>query len=163
MLKRAYLLGMERMTRSGGLVCLRISASNHGRRIDAPFSSFRKKEKKARPFQSIKIGLTAERPVIYERINKRVDLMIEKGLIQEVESLLSRKRNNALQTVGYRELFAYLEGSVSKEEAIENIKTNTRRFAKRQLTWYRKDPDIKWFDYQTPYEEIVKYITKKTP
>ncbi|MEQ3656943.1 MAG: tRNA (adenosine(37)-N6)-dimethylallyltransferase MiaA [Dokdonia sp.] len=130
---------------------------------DAPFSSFRKKEKKARPFQSIKIGLTAERPVIYERINKRVDLMIEKGLIQEVESLLSRKRNNALQTVGYRELFAYLEGSVSKEEAIENIKTNTRRFAKRQLTWYRKDPDIKWFDYQTPYEEIVKYITKKTP
>lgn len=130
---------------------------------NAPFSSFRKKERKVRPFQSIKIGLTAERAVIYERINKRVDLMIEQGLIQEVESLLSRKHNNALQTVGYRELFDYLEGAVSREKAIVNIKTNTRRFAKRQLTWYRKDPDIVWFDYQTPYEEIVSYITKKTP
>ena len=88
--------------------------------------------------------------------------MIEHGLVEEVQGLLSRKRLNALQTVGYRELFDYFEGTVSLEQAIENIKTNTRRFAKRQLTWYRKDASITWFDYQTPFEEIAEFLHKKT-
>lgn len=127
-----------------------------------PFSSFLDKPKPKRPFEIIKIGLSADRQVIYDRINKRVDLMIENGLVEEVQGLLSRKRLNALQTVGYRELFEYFEGTTTLEQAIENIKTNTRRFAKRQLTWYRKDPTITWFDYQTPFEEIADFIHKKT-
>lgn len=124
------------------------------------FSSFRNQPKKPRDFHSIKIGLTANREIIYDRINKRVDIMINEGLLEEVKGLLSRKRLNALQTVGYRELFEYLEGDITLEKAIENIKTNTRRFAKRQLTWYRKDPKVHWFDYQTPLVDILDYITK---
>lgn len=125
-----------------------------------PFSSFLDKPKPKRPFETIKIGLSADREIIYDRINKRVDIMIEHGLVEEVHGLLSRKRLNALQTVGYRELFEYFEGTISLEQAIENIKTNTRRFAKRQLTWYRKDPSITWFDYQTPFEEIAEFLDK---
>lgn len=124
------------------------------------FSSFRNQPKKPRDFHSIKIGLTADRDTIYDRINRRVDIMMNEGLLEEVKGLLSRKRLNALQTVGYRELFEYLEGDITLEKAIENIKTNTRRFAKRQLTWYRKDPKVHWFDYQTPLVDILDYITK---
>jgi tRNA dimethylallyltransferase len=124
------------------------------------FSSFRNQPKKPRDFHSIKIGLTADRDTIYDRINRRVDIMMNEGLLEEVKGLLSRKRLNALQTVGYRELFEYLEGDITLENAIENIKTNTRRFAKRQLTWYRKDPKVHWFDYQTPLVDILDYITK---
>ncbi len=127
-----------------------------------PFSSFRNRPKKPREFNTIKVGLNADREVIYDRINRRVDLMMEAGLLKEVEGLLSRKRLNALQTVGYRELFEFLEGEVSLEKAVENIKTNTRRFAKRQLTWYRKDPTIQWFDYQVKLEEVIKYLNKNT-
>ena len=127
-----------------------------------PFSSFRNQPKAKRPFDTIKIGLQADRTIMYDRINKRVDLMIEGGLVEEARSLLSRKRTNALQTVGYRELFEHFEGKVSLEQAIENIKTNTRRFAKRQLTWYRKDDSINWFDYETDFKEIAAFITKKT-
>lgn len=127
-----------------------------------PFSSFRNQSKPPRHFTSLKIGLTAERTLIYDRINQRVDRMMEEGLLQEAQNLLSRKHVNALQTVGYRELFEYFEGKVSLEKAVENIKTNTRRFAKRQLTWYRKDPTIHWFDYKTPLEEILEYIKKNT-
>ncbi len=127
-----------------------------------PFSSFLDKPKPKRPFETIKIGLSADRAVIYDRINRRVDLMIENGLVKEVEGLLSRKRLNALQTVGYRELFEYFEGTISLEQAIENIKTSTRRFSKRQLTWYRKDTSITWFDYKTPFKEIADFINKKT-
>lgn len=126
-----------------------------------PFSSFRNQPKTPREFKFIKIGLTADRAIIYDRINKRVDLMMEVGLLEEVRVLLSRKHLNALQTVGYRELFEHLEGNVSLEQAVENIKTNTRRFAKRQLTWYRKDPDIVWYDWQTPVAQIIEEITKK--
>lgn len=126
------------------------------------FSSFRNKERAPRSFNTIKIGLQADREIMYDRINKRVDLMIEAGLVKEVESLLSRKHNNALITVGYRELFEYFEGSVTLERAIENIKTNTRRFAKRQMTWYRKDHTIHWFDYETPFEEICYFLNTKT-
>jgi len=127
-----------------------------------PFSSFLDKPKPKRPFEVIKIGLLADREIIYDRINKRVDFMIANGLVEEAQGLLSRKHLNALQTVGYRELFEYFEEKVSLEQAIENIKTNTRRFAKRQLTWYRKDSSIIWFDYQTPFEEIADFIHKKT-
>ncbi|MEP0265562.1 tRNA (adenosine(37)-N6)-dimethylallyltransferase MiaA [Dokdonia sp.] len=130
--------------------------------VDAPFSSFLDKPKPIRPFQTIKIGLSADREVIYDRINKRVDIMIANGLVEEVQGLLSRKRLNALQTVGYRELFEHFEGKISLEKAIENIKTNTRRFSKRQGTWYRKDETITWFDYQTSFEEIASFIAKKT-
>jgi len=124
------------------------------------FSSYRNKPKAPRDFKTIKIGLTGDREVIYDRINRRVDMMLEEGLLKEVKGLLSQKHKNALQTVGYRELFQYLEGAVSLKQAVENIKTNTRRFAKRQLTWYRKDPDIFWFDFQTPIEEIISCVTK---
>ncbi|MFC4689777.1 tRNA (adenosine(37)-N6)-dimethylallyltransferase MiaA [Dokdonia genika] len=127
-----------------------------------PFSSFRDKPRPARDFQTIKIGLKADREIMYDRINRRVDIMVENGLVEEVESLLSRKQNNALITVGYRELFEYFDGKVTLERAIENIKTNTRRFAKRQMTWYRKDTSIHWFDFETPFEEIASFLNKKT-
>ncbi len=126
-----------------------------------PFSFFRNQPKTPRDFKPIKIGLTADREVIYDRINKRVDIMMEEGLLEEVRGLLLRKHLNALQTVGYRELFEYLEGKVSLEKAVENIKTNTRRFAKRQLTWYRKDEGILWFDWQSPLEEIINTVNEK--
>ncbi|RMB56154.1 tRNA (adenosine(37)-N6)-dimethylallyltransferase MiaA [Dokdonia sinensis] len=127
-----------------------------------PFSSFRNKPRPERDFKTIKIGLKAPREIMYERINKRVDVMVENGLVEEVRSLLSRKRLNALNTVGYKELFAHFDEELTLEEAIEKIKINTRRFAKRQLTWYRKDDSIVWFDYETPFPEIADYIHKKT-
>ncbi len=127
------------------------------------FSSYRNKPKSVRNFKHIKIGLTADRSIIYNRINQRVDMMMEGGLLEEVRGLLSRKHLNALQTVGYRELCEYLENKVTLEKAVENIKTNTRRFAKRQLTWYRKDSNIYWFDYQTPLDQIITCITKNAP
>lgn len=129
---------------------------------DKPFSYYRNRPKPRRSFETLKIGLSAERAIIYDRINERVDIMIANGLEKEVKSLLSRKHKNALITVGYRELFEYFEGKVTREKAIENIKTNTRRFAKRQLTWYRKDDSIHWFEHNTPFEEIAKFLNKKT-
>lgn len=125
-----------------------------------PYSSFLNRDSKKRNFKNIIIGLDAERHIIYDRINRRVDIMIENGLLKEAKELYPHKDVNALQTVGYRELFDYLEGKFSKEEAIEEIKKNTRRFAKRQLTWYRKNPDIHWFDYTTNPEEILAFIEK---
>lgn len=129
---------------------------------DKPFSFYRNRPKPSRSFETVKIGLMAERAIIYDRINERVDIMIANGLEKEVKSLLSRKHKNALITVGYRELFEYFEGKVTREKAIENIKTNTRRFAKRQLTWYRKDDSIHWFEHNTPFDEIAKFLNKKT-
>ena len=127
-----------------------------------PFSSFRNKPRPERDFETIKIGLKAPREIMYERINKRVDLMVENGLVEEVRSLFSRKRLNALNTVGYKELFAHFQGEITLDQAIENIKTNTRRFAKRQLTWYRKDESIIWYDYEAPFSEIESFINEKT-
>ncbi|PZD79554.1 tRNA (adenosine(37)-N6)-dimethylallyltransferase MiaA [Mesonia sp. K7] len=127
-----------------------------------PYSSYRNHKKSKRSFQSIKIGIDAERQIIYDRINQRVDLMMENGLLEEVQNLLSRKHLNALNTVGYKELFAYLENEISLKKAIEEIKKNTRRFAKRQLTWFRKDETIKWFDYQEPTKNIIDYINQNT-
>lgn len=125
-----------------------------------PYSSFLGKDKTKRPFRVIKIGLTAERPVIYERINQRVDLMIQNGLEEEARLLFPYRQNNALNTVGYKELFHYFEGNYNKETAIAEIKKNTRRFAKRQLTWYRKDPEIRWFDYQTDFGTISTWVER---
>ena len=125
-----------------------------------PYSTFKNKPKSARNFKSIKIGLTADREIIYDRINKRVDIMIENGLVEEARKLYEHKHLNALQTVGYKELFKYFDGEYTKEFAISEIKKNTRRFAKRQLTWFRKDENIIWFDFETPSELIVENIKK---
>lgn len=120
-----------------------------------PYSSFLKKKEIARDFTSIKIGLTADRDIIYDRINRRVDIMINDGLIDEAKSLYKYKDLNALQTVGYKELFSYFSGEGDLDFAISEIKKNTRRFAKRQLTWFKKDKNILWFEYTTPLQTIL--------
>lgn len=125
-----------------------------------PYSTFLNQKKNNRNFTPIFIGLEAERSVIYDRINQRVDCMIEEGLLEEVEKLVSFKNLNALQTVGYRELFRYIEGEISLEFAIDEIKKNTRRFAKRQLTWFKKNKNTIWFDYLTDRQEIIQQITE---
>lgn len=126
-----------------------------------PYSSFLTKGKKNRNFETIQIGINAEREIIYDRINRRVDIMVENGLVDEAKSLLPHKALNALNTVGYKELFKHFEGDWTLDFAISEIKKNTRRFAKRQLTWYRKDQSIKWFDYLANKEEIITYIKQK--
>jgi tRNA dimethylallyltransferase len=126
-----------------------------------PYSTFKNKPKALRNFNIIKIGLNAERNIIYHRINKRVDIMIEKGLLEEAKKLYPHKKLNALQTVGYRELFSYFDSDFTQEFAISEIKKNTRRFAKRQLTWFRKDPATLWYDYQTDIEKILSTISDK--
>ena len=127
-----------------------------------PYSSFLNQEKKQRDFIPIIIGLEANREALYNRINLRVDLMIEQGLVEESKSLYAYKNLNALQTVGYRELFEYFDGKVSLEFAIEEIKKNTRRFAKRQMTWFKRTEGIHWFDYQTDANEIINLIDSLT-
>ena len=126
-----------------------------------PYSSFRNQKDTVRSFQGIFIGLTAEREVIYDRINRRVDLMMEEGLLQEAEALYSLQGLNALNTVGYKELFRYFEGELELEQAVAEIKKNTRRFAKRQLTWFRKNQDINWFQQDSPVEEIIDFAEKQ--
>ena len=126
-----------------------------------PYSSFLSKNRVTRPFKTISIGVKAEREIIYERINRRVDIMVESGLVNEAKSLLPHKYRNALNTVGYKELFKYLEGEWTLEFAISEIKKNTRRFAKRQLTWCRKDESIMWFDYLEDVNQIISYIENK--
>lgn len=123
-----------------------------------PFSSFLNLNQQQRSFTTIKIGLTAERSVIYERINRRVDIMMENGLLDEAKSLYPHRYLNALQTVGYKELFQYIDGEISLEFAVSEIKKNTRRFAKRQLTWLNKEQDIHWFDFQTPHQQITDKV-----
>jgi len=126
-----------------------------------PYSSFLNKEKEPRVFKTISIGLTADRNIIYERINKRVDIMMEQGLLDEVKNLEDYKHLNALNTVGYKELFKYLNDEWSLEFAVSEIKKNTRRFAKRQMTWFKKNKDTLWFDYQTDIEYIISQIHSK--
>jgi len=125
-----------------------------------PYSSFLGQEKKQRNFSSIIIGLEAERSILYHRINERVDNMIRAGLVEEAKNVYEFKNLNALQTVGYRELFDYFDGKISLEIAIEEIKKNTRRFAKRQMTWFKRTENVQWFDYQRDIAEIVNYIKK---
>jgi tRNA dimethylallyltransferase len=126
-----------------------------------PYSSFLNQKKNTRNFTPILIGLEADRKVIYDRINLRVDLMMQEGLLAEAEKIFPYKDLNALQTVGYRELFLYFEGKISLEFAIEEIKKNTRRFAKRQLTWFKRNEKTKWFDYLVDRNEITNYISKQ--
>lgn len=121
------------------------------------YSEIRKGKVAERPFNQIKVGLNIERSKLYDRINKRVDIMIEEGLIEEARSVLQYRNQNALKTVGYRELFNYLDNEWSLEKAIEKIKVNSRRYAKRQLTWFKADENIKWFE-PTQDEEILKYL-----
>ncbi|WP_395054502.1 tRNA (adenosine(37)-N6)-dimethylallyltransferase MiaA [Flavobacterium sp.] len=125
-----------------------------------PYSSFLNKEKNKRNFTSIIIGLDANREIIYDRINQRVDTMISEGLIDEAKKLHPNKNLNALQTVGYRELFQYFENEISLEFAIEEIKKNTRRFSKRQLTWFKRTENSIWFDYEADKETIINKIEK---
>jgi len=122
------------------------------------YSTFKNKPKTPRNFTPIKIGLFADRAIMYNRINQRVDIMLQKGLLDEVKKLYPHKNLNALQTVGYKELFGYLDGNYSMDEAIEEIKKNTRRFAKRQVTWNKKDQTINWFDFKTETSEIITKI-----
>jgi tRNA dimethylallyltransferase len=123
-----------------------------------PYSSFLNQNKDNRDFTPIIIGLEAERNVMYDRINQRVDIMINEGLLAEAEQLYPHKELNALQTVGYRELFSYFDGDGTLDFAIEEIKKNTRRFSKRQLTWFKRTEDAKWFDYLTDRNEIIAFI-----
>ena len=125
-----------------------------------PFSSFRTNSTKKRPFNILSIGLKASREEIYQRIDLRVDQMINQGLLEEVKALFEYRDLNALQTVGYRELFAYLDHQIDFETAVALIKTNTRRFSKRQMTWFQKDATTLWFDYHTKPEDVIKAIRR---
>lgn len=109
------------------------------------YTSFRTNEHKERPFRIIKIGLNRDREIVYDRINRRVENMMEQGFLEEARNVYPLRHLNALNTVGYKELFTYLDGTWSLEEAVERIKGNTRRYARKQLTWYKKDPLVKWF------------------
>ena len=123
-----------------------------------PYSSFLNKEKNKRPFTTITVGLTADRELIYNRINQRVDIMINNGLLDEVKTLLPYEDLNALNTVGYKELFRYLSGEWTLEFAISEIKKNTRRFAKRQLTWFKRNESTLWFDYESDLDKIITSV-----
>lgn len=125
------------------------------------FSSFLNKKKQQRNFDIIEIGLTADRQKIYDRINLRVDLMMQEGLLAEAKQLYSKRQLNALNTVGYKELFRYFDQEIELEFAISEIKKNTRRFAKRQLTWFRKNNNIHWFDYTTKPEQIMMFLSEE--
>lgn len=124
------------------------------------YTSFRKREKKERPFNIIKVGLRREREELYDRINKRVDMMIGQGLIEEVKRLTEYKELNALNTVGYKEIFKYLDGEYSLDFAIEKIKQNTRIYSRKQMTWFKKDPEIEWF-HPDEKEKIFEYLDSK--
>ena len=121
------------------------------------FTSFRKQQQKARPFKTIKLILTRDREELYERINKRVDFMMAQGLLEEAQNLYKQKENNALQTVGYKELFAYFDGEWDLETAILEVKKNTRRYAKRQMTWFRRDSNSIFFNPSDTHQ-IFKYL-----
>lgn len=123
------------------------------------YTSFRKQERKQRPFRIVKIGLNRERDELYQRINSRVDQMMTEGLLDEARSLYDKRSNNALNTVGYKEMFAYLDGTWTLDEAIERMKGNTRRYARKQLTWFRRDTEMQWF-HPKQQEDILNYISK---
>ena len=120
----------------------------------------KKKEKKERPFNIIKVGLRREREELYDRINRRVDAMVEQGLVEEVKSFIHLKEHNSLNTVGYKEIFKYLDNEWSLPFAIEKIKQNTRIYSRKQTTWYRKDMDIEWF-HPNDIEKIIQHIENK--
>ncbi len=123
------------------------------------YTSFRKQERKQRPFRIVKIGLNRERDELYQRINSRVDQMMTDGLLDEARSLYDKRSNNALNTVGYKEMFTYLDSTWTLDEAIERMKGNTRRYARKQLTWFRRDTEMQWF-HPKQQEDILNYISK---
>jgi tRNA dimethylallyltransferase len=146
-----------------------VDLKNHKRIIRAleiceatghPYSSFLTKQKRDRDFDVLKIGLKRTRDMLYSRINLRVDQMIEAGLEEEARSLYELRHLNALNSVGYKEFFDYYEGKISREKAIELIKRNSRRFAKRQMTWWGKDKSIIWFDAEKP-EQIIDFVESR--
>ncbi|WP_162416987.1 tRNA (adenosine(37)-N6)-dimethylallyltransferase MiaA [Cyclobacterium roseum] len=124
------------------------------------FSSFRQKRKKTRPFRTIKVALNREREELYHRIDSRMEDMIRNGLFEEATRLFPFRQLNALQTVGYKEIFGYLEGSYDKQEAIRLLKRNSRRYAKRQLTWFRRDLDYAWF-HPEDWNQILEWISNQ--
>ena len=124
------------------------------------YTSFRKQEKKQRPFRIIKIGLNREREELYQRINLRCDQMMEEGLLKEAEMMYPKRHLNALNTVGYKEIFDYFENRWSLDEAIERMKGNTRRYARKQLTWFKRDDSVRWF-HPKDEEQILNYITQQ--
>ncbi len=143
-----------------------VDRKNHRRVIHAleicrqtgkTYTSFRKQEKKQRPFRIVKIGINCDRGMLYQRINERVDMMMEQGFLEEAESLRDYRHLNALNTVGYKELFDYMDGRWTLQEAVERIKGNTRRYARKQLTWYKRDEAMKWFDPEQE-KDILKFI-----
>ena len=145
-----------------------VDRQNHRRVIHAleicyqtgrTYTSFRTQQKKQRPFNIVKIGLNRDREELYNRINQRVDQMMEDGLLEEVKSLINKRNTNALNTVGYKELFDYLDGRWSLDEAVERIKGNTRRYARKQLTWYKRDADMRWF-HPDNITEIKNYLSQ---
>ena len=125
-----------------------------------PYTSFRRKERKARPFEVVKIGLTRPREELYDRINRRVEMMMASGLLDEVKRVLPYRNENALNTVGYKELFDYFDGLCTLENAVERIQNNTRKYCRKQLTWFKKDPSTKWF-HPDDIDGILEYIGEK--
>ncbi len=121
------------------------------------YTSFRTQSKKERPFRIVKIGLNRDRDELYNRINARVDAMMEQGLLHEAESLYDQRQLNALNTVGYKEMFDYMDGRRSLDEAVERMKGNTRRYARKQLTWFKRDEEVRWF-HPDQIDEILNYI-----
>lgn len=143
-----------------------VDKKNHKRVIHAleiclstgkAYSSFRHNVRKTRPFQIIKIGLTRNREELYSRIDQRVDEMISNGLLKEAANMYPQRTLNALNTVGYKELFDYIDGKTDLQEAIFKIKSNTHKYCRKQLTWFKRDPEIKWFTPEN-VEEIINYI-----
>ncbi|MDR0393993.1 MAG: tRNA (adenosine(37)-N6)-dimethylallyltransferase MiaA [Tannerella sp.] len=143
-----------------------VDRMNHRRVIHAveicrmtgkPYSSFRTNRIKERPFKICKIGLTRERPELFERINRRVDEMINEGFVEEARHLYPMRKLNSLNTVGYKELFSYFDGIYTLEEAVEKIKRNTRVYARKQITWFKRDPQIKWFNPDNK-EDVISCI-----
>ena len=124
------------------------------------YTSYRKKIKKERPFKIIKIALDRPREELYNRINLRVDQMIDEGLVEEARALYCHKDSNALNTVGYKEIFEYLDNKCTIEEAIERIKGNTRKYARKQLTWFKRDPNVKWLNADD-YQGVMEYISQQ--
>ena len=144
-----------------------VDRQNHRRVIHAleicyqtgkTYTSFRTQKRKERPFQIVKIGLTRDRQELYDRINQRVDTMMSEGLLDEVRSVSAYRSTNALNTVGYKELFDYIDGRWPLEEAVEHIKGNTRRYARKQLTWYKRDEQVTWF-HPDQQDKILKFIS----
>lgn len=124
------------------------------------YTSFRTQQKKARPFRIVKIGLTRDRAELYERINRRVDLMIEEGLVEEAKAVYTHRHLNSLNTVGYKEIFKYLDGEWELPFAIEKIKQNSRIYSRKQMTWFKRDHEIQWF-HPAQEEEILAHLHSK--